>query len=110
MKKIKIMLDYQMGPIWKNVFDAKTGESKTGIEAVDNNKEIQELNNKISDIYNSYYEFNSHNQAVWFNAEKEKKDKQLLLGLISQLIEKINEISDGSFQVEDCETERIHSI
>ena len=102
------MLDFLQGPIW--ISDSETGEPMTGITVVDSDAVVRELNRICSDRYNSYYEFASHNQACWFNCEQEKADKEVMLSLITQLIARLNEINDGSFIVEDLETERLKNL
>ena len=37
-------------------------------------------------MFNSYYEFNSHDAPCWFNAEKEKAEKDLSLIHIQMFI------------------------
>ena len=110
MIKIKIQLDFNNGPIWGNYYDEDTNMIKTGIDLIDNNKIIQELNTKIQNKYSSYYEFNSHDQACWFNEEKEKNEKEEMLNLLSKLIDEISLVNDGSFEIEDNETERIKKL
>ena len=107
-ENIKILLDYLQGPIWFT--DAETGEPITGIELIDTDPLIKELNLKCSELYNSYFEFDSHEQACWFNQEKEKFDKELMLDLISKLVSRLNEINDGSYVIEDLETERLKNL
>ena len=99
------MLDFLQGPIWTS--DAENGKPQTGISIIDENENIRELNFKIQDMYNGYYEFNSHNQPCWFNKEQEKADKEKMLAMIAELIEMLNKINDGSFVIDDQETERI---
>ena len=101
LQTIKIMLEYLQGPIWLS--DAETGEPITGIAIVDTDSIVKELNYKC-------YEFDSHDEACWFNAEKEKADKEIMLEMISKLITRLNEINDGSFIVEDLETERLKNL
>ncbi len=110
MKKeiIKIQLDFIQGPIW--ISDVETGQPITGIDIIDNDEKLRKINFEISNLYSSYYEFDSHNQACWFNKEQEKKDKEKMLSLLKQLIDRLNEINDGSFVVEDYETERVKKM
>lgn len=110
MKKIKIQLDFNNGPIWGNYYDEELNKTMTGIDIIDNNKEIQELNKLIQEKYSSYYEFNSHHEACWFNKEKEKQEKKEMLELITKLISLINFVNDGSFEIEDNETNRIKNL
>ncbi len=105
---IKIQLDYLQGPIW--ISDAETGEPMTGIELIDSDTVLKALNYQASHMYSAYYEFNSHDTPCWFNLEKEKEEKEVLLDLISQIVARLNEINDGSFVVEDLETDRLLAL
>lgn len=100
MHKIRIMLDFMGGPIWPT--HPGTIKPETGIEAIDNDAQLIELNRKIHERYCSYYEFDSHEQACWFNEEQEKADKELMLDWLARLKKRINEI--GEFEIEDKET------
>ena len=71
---------------------------------------LQELSKRIEELFSSYYEFDSHDQPCWFNHEKEKADKELMLDLISKLVSRLNEINDGSFVIEDTETPRLMEL
>ena len=71
---VKIKLDFNQGPIW--ISDVETGQPITGIDIIDNDEELRKINFEISTLYSSYYEFDSHDQACWFNEEQEKKDKE----------------------------------
>lgn len=105
---VKIKLDFNQGPIW--ISDVETGQPMTGIDIIDNDEKLRKINFEISTLYNSYYEFDSHDQACWFNEEQEKKDKTKMLSLLKQLVARLNEIDDGSFIVEDLETERLEKL
>ena len=105
---IRIQLDFLQGPIW--ISDVETGQPITGIDVIDNDEKLRKINYEISTLYSSYYEFDSHDQACWFNEEQEKKDKEKMISLLKQLIDRLNEINDGSFVVEDYETERLEKL
>ena len=45
-----------------------------------------------------------------FNHEKEKGEKNTMLKLMSCIKERLAEINDGSFVVEDLETERLKNL
>lgn len=105
---VKIQLDFLQGPIW--ISDVETGQPMTGIDIIDNDEKLRKINYEISTLYSSYYEFDSHDQACWFNEEQEKKDKEKMISLLKQLIDRLNEINDGSFIVEDYETERLEKL
>ena len=55
MKKLRIMLDFITGPIWKDIYDTKKKELVTGINVVDNDECVQKINDEIQDLYSSYY-------------------------------------------------------
>jgi hypothetical protein len=46
----------------------------------------------------------------WFNSEKEKAEKEEMLGIIGKIVSRLNEINDGSYVVEDLETPRLLSL
>ncbi len=108
MKTIKLMLDYLQGPIW--ISDVETGKPMTGIDIIDNDEQIRVLNFEIQNAYDSYYEFDSHDQACWFNEEQERKDKERMLELFAKLNSRLDEINDGTFIVDDRETPRIQKL
>ncbi len=107
-KKVKLMLDYMQGPIW--ISDFETGEPLTGIPVVDNDKVLPGLNKQCCELYSSCYEFDSQDKACFFNKEKELKIKDKLISLLEQIKIRLSEINDGSFIVEDAETERLNSL
>ena len=108
MKTVKLMLDYLQGPIW--ISDVQTGRPMTGIKVIDDDEQIRRLNYEIQDMFDSYYEFDSHDQPCWFNEEQEKKDKPRMLELLGKLNARLSEINDGSFTVDDQETPRVEAL
>ncbi len=108
MQTIKLMLDFLQGPIW--ISDVETGKPMTGIELVDEDERIRQLNYEIQDLYDSYYEFDSHDQACWFDEERERADKPRMLELLAKLNARLAEINDGSFIVDDQETPRVEAL
>lgn len=107
-KTVRLQLDYLQGPIW--ISDIETGEPLTGIELIDRDPILRELNRQAGQMFSSYYEFDSHDQPCWFNHEQEKADKEIMLDLIQKIRVRLDEINDGSFVVEDLETERLNSL
>ena len=105
---LKIQLDYLQGPIW--ISDVETGEPLTGIEVVDKDSILKGLNFKAGQMFSSYYEFDSHDVPCWFNHEREKAEKEIMLDLITKIIARLDEINDGSFVVEDLESERLRAL
>lgn len=105
---VVLKLDYLQGPIWLS--DPENGAPQTGISVVDTDETIRKLNFAIQRLFDSYYEFNSHGQAVWFNEEREKRDTSKMLDLFARLNARLAEINDGTFVVDDRETERISNL
>ena len=101
MEKIKLLLDFGGGPIWKEYINPDTMEEYTGIKAVDENKEIMALNEEIQKMYASYYEPNSHDMPMWFNKEQQIADKDIMISKINKLKEMLNKVNDGSFEIDD---------
>ena len=57
MKIIKLELDFLNGPIVKDVFSTSKNKLVTGIDIIDNDFELNDLNEKASALYSSFYEF-----------------------------------------------------
>ncbi len=101
MKKVKLMFDFGEGPIWNEYFDEESMKASTGIEEIDNNEDIQKLNQELQDIYSSYYEQDSHDMPMWFNKEKQIKDKEMVLNKLSILKEMIYDVTNHQIEIED---------
>ena len=107
-EKIKLMFDYLQGAIWTS--DIETGEPITGIEVIDTDSIIIKINFEMAELYSSYYEFDSHDQACWFNKEQQIKDKPKMLELLAKLKARLEELNDGSFEIEDLITPEYDSL
>lgn len=105
---IEVNIDFLMRPVFWS--DGDTGELHTGIDVIDNNEKIKKLNIQIGDMYDGYYEFDSHDQACWFDEERFKKERPLLLSLVKELVEELNKINDGSYEVVDKATKYLKKI
>ena len=105
MYTIKLMNEFLHGAIW--VYEDGVVSSW---EKIDNDAVLEELNKKTMQLYGSYYEFDSHGEACWFNKELEKSTKQEMLNLISKINARLNEINKGDFVVEDLETKRLQNL
>lgn len=106
MLVIKIMNEFLHSPIWTYEDGIVSDEP----QLISDDEILQTLSKQAEEMFSSYYEFDSHDQACWFSHEKEKSDKEIMLDLITQLIARLNEINDGSFVVEDLETERLKAL
>lgn len=107
MYTIRIANELWDGPIW--TLD-ENGLFTEDLLLIKNDKIICELRKKIGNMWDSYTEFDSHNQACWFNEKLFLEEFLLLLELIEKLKNRLNEINDGSYTVEDIETEILHNL
>lgn len=101
MKTLKLQLDFLAGPLWKDVWDAEKNDVTTGIPVVDDDERLAELDEEIQNLFSSYYEFDSHGQACWFDEDRQKADKGKMLSLLAKLNRRLEEVNDGSFVVDD---------
>lgn len=106
MVVIKIMNEFLHSPIWTY----EDGIATDDLQIIEADKILQNYCKQVSDMFADYYEFNSHNQPCWFNNEKEKVEKEVMLDLIAQIVSRLNEINDGSFVIEDLETDRLKAL
>ncbi len=108
MVTIKIMNEFLHGPVW--TCEEGTGIATDDLPLVHEDPIVASLNQEIGKLFDSYYEFDSHDLPCWFNEEKEKADKPRMLELLGNLNARIAELNDGSFVVDDQETPRIEAL
>ncbi len=109
MKTIKLEFDFLVGPIIKDVFSTSKNKLVTGIEVIDNDSELDELNEKACSLYSSCYEFDNDN-ACTFSLELARQHKNELLAIMSKIIERLNSIKDGSFEILDLTKDQLQNI
>ena len=107
MYTVKLMNEYLHGPIW--VYNSD-GIAVRNFPLVYNDPILETLNKKAMEMFSSYYEFDSHGMPCWFDKNKEKREKQQMADIIRQILNRLKEINNGSFVVEDYETERLNSL
>ena len=100
MKNLKIQFDYSHGPIWKDVFNANTGEWSTGIDIVDKDKALNVLNDEAEREYSSLYSFDSDG-ALHFDSKAFEDKKAHLLSLVQTIILRLNSLNDGTYMIID---------
>lgn len=103
-KIVKLQFDYLQGPIW--ISDYETGEPITGIDIIDEDKELAKFNKECSSLYSDCYEFDSHGEACWFNKKLLVMNKDRILGLISKIKNRIT-VLDENIVIEDFATPEI---
>ena len=103
---VKLMNEFVHGVLWVCVEDGIS----TNYDLINKDVELTKLNEETRKLFDSYYEFDSHGQSCWFNEELERKTKDRMLELIRKIKNRLSEINDGSFIVEDYETERLEKL
>ena len=106
MITIKIMNEFLHSPIW--TYD--DGIVSDDLAIIENDTQLQKWCEQAADMFADYYEFDSHDMPCWFNKEKEKEEKEIMLELITKIVSRLEEINDGSFVIEDIETERLKAL
>lgn len=110
MYKIKIMNEFLHSPIWYCDEDGIDWENEEVFAIFLNDKELNEIAEEIENMYQGYYEFDSHDLPCWFNKEKQKLDKEKMLNLLKRLKERLYELNDGTFEIIDLETEETKKL
>ncbi len=96
---VTLMLEPGQYPILLTDYDDRT--TYTGIDIIDNDPIVRDLNIRFGELYSSCYETDSHDLPMWFNAELYTKIYAELKSLGKQLIDRLNELNDGSYEVID---------
>ena len=109
MKTLKLELDFLIGPIVKDVFSASKNKLVTGVEVIDNDFELNELNEKTSELYSSFYEFDEE-EACRFNSTIAKEHLDELKELITKIKNRLNILNDGSFELSDMITDQLREL
>ncbi len=107
METVRLMNEFLHGPIW--IIDDE-GWITDDLPLVNDDPVLKELNERAMEMYDNYYEFDSHDVACWFNHEQEKADKDIMLDIINKIKARLDEINDGSFVVEDYVTEHLKNL
>lgn len=109
MFTVRIMNEFLHGPLW--VLDEEGISAAEGsLPLVEDDADVRELNQEAGSLFDSYYEFDSHGEACWFNEGRQREDASRMLALVSGLNARLAEINDGSFAVEDFETPFLSSL
>jgi hypothetical protein len=110
-KEILVLsLDFIFGPISKD-FQDENGNEITGIKIVDNDQICQELDKEINNLYCSLWIPDEKEPSGYsFDNIKEKELAPKMIELINQLINRLNGINDGSFEIEDMVTNYLKAL
>ena len=107
---IQIGLEFIFGPILRD-YEDENGNESSGSSIVDNDWVVNSLDKETNDLWCSLYSKDETSpDGLHFDFEKEKMLAPRLLDLISKLLERLNEINDGSFEVEDTISQHLKSL
>mgnify|MGYP004457757533 CR=1 FL=1 len=100
MKELIIKFDFAYGPIWKDIYDPNTKTWITGIDVIDQDAALNELNDAAEKEYASLYVFDDCGIPHFDDLSYQNK-KTDLRSLVSRIIERANFLNDGSYVVKD---------
>lgn len=112
MKKqlIQIGLELVFGPLLKDEVD-ENGNDSTGVKLVDDDIQLQNLDKEINELWCTLYSKDEASDSGFrFDEEREKELAPQLLEMINKLIDRLNEINDGSYEIEDMITDHLKSL
>ena len=109
MYTIKLMNEYLHGPIW--VYDEE-GFIRRKYPLIDNDDELRQLNEQARNLYDSFYSFNEDDSACVFDEDVFDEDGykvayEEMIGIIKQIVQKLQSINNNDFVIEDYITKDI---
>lgn len=104
---VKIKNEYLHEPIW--VY-SPNGMAVTFFPIIHEDIILRNLNSRANRMYSSYFQSPPKDEHSVFNFEQEKADKEKMLSLIRAILNRLDEINNGTFTVVDCESERLKSL
>lgn len=107
---IYIGLEFLFGPIQK-LEKNENGDLITGIEVIDNDEYIQKLDKETNELWCSLWKNDLiSSSGVKFDNKKEKELAPKLLDLIDKLINRLKQINDGTYEIEDMITDHLKKL
>ncbi|MCH3909893.1 MAG: hypothetical protein LKF75_03965 [Bacilli bacterium] len=105
---IYVQLEYLDGPIFKDILPANKGKPAekgpfggikliTGVPVIDRDPEVARLEREVESLYSGCFSENSHEQPLYFDKGYASSIKGKLSLLVSELLERLKAINDGSF-------------
>ena len=97
MYTVKLMNEYIHGPLWVYVNEG----CETDYPLIDSDNILQNLNEEAATLYDSFYDFDVGDEPCVFDDEGYKAAFPKMKEIIEKIKQRLNEINDGSFTVED---------
>ena len=112
MEKVVILigLEFIFGPILKDD-QLDDGSFTSGSKIVDKDPILNQLDKETNELWCSLYSKDETSpDGLHFATDKEKELAPKLLGLINQIKDRLNQINDGSFEIEDMISNHLESL
>lgn len=107
---IYVGLELVFGPILKNN-QLEDGTFSSGSKIVDDDLVLRDLDKKINELWCTLYSKDeTSDRGFRFDEIKEKELAPQLLEMINKLIDRLNEINDGSYEIEDMINDHLKSL
>lgn len=81
----------------------------TGVEVIDNDLELNDLNEKAYALYSSFYVFDE-DEACRFNSIIAKEHLNELKELITKIKDRLNVLNNGSFELNDMISDQLREL
>lgn len=104
MYTIKLMNEYLHGPIW--VYDEE-GFIRRKYPLIDSDEDLKKLNEQARNLYDSFYSFNEDDSACVFDEDGYEAAYEEMIGIIKQIVQKLQSINNNDFVIEDYITKDI---
>ena len=98
MYTVKLINEYLHGPIW--IYD-KDGFIRRKVAIISEDIVLQQLNEELRNIYDSFYIFRENIEQCIFDEEGYRENLSLIYDLVNKIKQRLEIINDGSFGVED---------
>lgn len=98
MYTIRLINEFLHGPIW--IYD-QDETIRLKYPLISNDTILQNLNEEASILYDSFFDFDVGDKPCFFDEEGYKATFPQMKELIEKIKQRLNEINDGSFTIED---------
>lgn len=98
MYTIRLMNEFLHGPIW--IYD-QNEFIRLKHHLITNDSVIIKLNEDAAELYDSFFNFTQDDKPYYFDKNEYQKAFPKMRELIEKIKQRLDEINDGSFTVED---------
>ena len=107
---IQIGLEFAFGPLLMDEED-ENGNESTGVKFVDEDEIVRKIDKEVNELWCSlYHKDDSQPDGLRFDSKREKELAPVLLDGINNLIKRLEEINDGSYEIQDMITDYLKKM